>query len=105
MPSTDAPAIHCSIEVGHQKGSVSLRGRIVSPTATRGDYRLEIQSQGPFGSSDVSQAGRFDGESEVPVIVGLVNLSMASGTRLVARLIVQSTDARSCRAEKQMSAE
>ncbi len=105
MASSGTPAVHCNIEVVHQNGSVSLRGRIVSSTATSGDYTLEVQSRGPSGSSDVSQAGTFSGKPEVPVFVGLASLTMSSGTRLVARLTVQTTDARSCSAERVISEE
>ncbi len=105
MAPTDAPAIHCSIEVVHRSSSVSLRGRIVSSTRTSGDYALEVQSRGPSGSSDVSQAGTFSGKPEVPVFVGLASLTMSSGTRLVARLKVQTADARSCSMERVISEE
>ncbi len=105
MASTDAAAIYCEIEVVRQNRSVSLRGRVVSASATSGDYRLEIQSRGPSGTSDVSQAGPFSGNPGTPVFLGLANLTMASGARLVARLTVQTADARSCRAESVISDE
>ncbi len=78
---------------------MSLRGRIVSAGATSGDYRLEIQSPSRSGSSDVSQAGQFGAVPEAPVFVGLANLSMEAGMRLVARLTVQTADARTCERE------
>ncbi len=102
MASADLPAIHCSVDVEHQKSSVSLRGRIVSATATSGDYRLEIQSRSRSGSSNVSQAGRFKAEPAAPVFVGLANLSMEAGMRLAARLTVLTTDARMCSAEREI---
>ncbi|RTL80095.1 MAG: hypothetical protein EKK29_20145 [Hyphomicrobiales bacterium] len=105
MAPTDAPAIHCNIEVVHQNGSVALRVRVVSASATSGDYTLEVQSRGPSGSSDVSQAGAFSGKPEVPIFVGLAGLIMTSGTRSVARLTVQTADARSCSAERVISEE
>ncbi len=36
MGPTDAPAIHCAVDVEYQNGSMSLRGRIVSAITTRG---------------------------------------------------------------------
>ncbi len=105
MASIDAAAIQCKIDVVHENGSVSLRGRVVSSTAISGNYRLEIQSRGPSGSSDVSQAGTFIGKPGAPVFVGLTTLSMASRTRLMARLIVWTADAQSCRAERVVSEE
>ncbi len=105
MPLTDAPAIHCNIDVEHQRSSVSLRGRIVSATATSGDYRLEIQSRSRSSSSNVSQAGKFAAKPQTPVFVGLANLSMEAGMRLVARLTVQTADAQRCSAEREISDE
>lgn len=105
MVSPDAPAIHCSIDVEHHNDQVSLRGRIVSATATSGDYRLEIRSRSRSGDSDVSQAGTFNAEPKDAVFVGFANLTMGTGTRLVARLIVQTADAQSCSDEKEISDE
>ncbi len=102
MPLADAPAIPCNIDVEHRSSSVSLRGRIVSAGATSADYRLEIQSRSRSGSSDVSQAGQFEAVPEAPVFVGLANLSMETGMRLVARLTVQTADARMCSAEREI---
>ncbi len=105
MALADAPAVHCNIDVEHRSGSVSLRGRIVSATATSGDYRLEIQSRSRSGSSDVSQAGQFEAEPRALVFVGLAELSMEAGTRLVARLTVQTVDAQGCSAAREIPGE
>ncbi len=118
MASTDAPAIHCNIDVEHQSNidvehqsdRVSLRGRIVSVTATSGDYRLEIQSRSRSGSSDISQADTFSAEPNETVLVGFADMTMGTDTRLVARLKVarlkvQAADARACNIEREISAE
>ena len=105
MGPTDAPAIHCSIDVEHQSGGVSLRGRVVSATETDGNYRLDIRLRSRSSSSNVSQAGQFHAKPNEPVFVGLANLSTGAGTRLVARLSVQAGDSRSCKAEREISDE
>lgn len=105
MASADAPAIHCNIDVEHQSSSVSLRGRIVSARGTSGDYRLEIQARSRSGSSEVNQAGQFEVEPQAPVFLGLANLSMEAGMRLVARLTVQTAEAQRCSAEREISDE
>ena len=105
MGPTDAPAIHCSIDVEHQSGGVSLRGRVVSAVETNGDYRLEIRSHRRSSSSSVSQAGQFHAKPNKPVFVGFANLNTGAGMRLVARLTVQAGDSRSCKAEREISDE
>ena len=105
MGPTDAPAIHCSIEVDHQSGGVSLRGRVVSAVETDGNYRLEIRSHSRSSSSNVSQAGQFHATPNKPVFVGFANLNTGAGMRLVARLTVQAGDSRSCKAEQEISDE
>ena len=106
MGLSDAPAIHCSIDVEHQSGSVSLRGRVISAVETEGDYRLEIRSYSRSSSSNVSQAGQFRVKPNKPVFVGFANLNTDAGVRLVARLIVQAGgDSRSCKTEREISDE
>ncbi|MGJ0509700.1 MAG: curli-like amyloid fiber formation chaperone CsgH [Methylocystis sp.] len=104
MDAIDPPAIQCSVDAEHQRDHVSLRGRIVGASAASGSYRLEIQSQSPSGRSMVTQAGQFKSEADEPVFVGAAHLSMAAGTRLVARLSVH-VDQLSCNAEREISDE
>ena len=106
MGPTDAPAIYCSIDVEHQSGGVSLRGRVVSAIETDGRYRLEILSTSRSASSNVSQAGQFHAKPNEPVFVGLANLSTGAGTRLVAHLTVQAAgESRSCKSDREISDE
>ena len=106
MGPTDAPAIHCSIDVEHQSGGVSLRGRVVSPIETDGNYRLDIRLRSRSGASNVSQAGQFHAKPNETVFVGFANLNAGAGSRLVARLTVQTAgDSRSCKAERDISDE
>ena len=85
MGPADVAAIHCSVDVEHQNGGVSLRGRVVSAIETDGNYRLDIRLRSRSGASNVSQAGQFHAKPNEPVFVGFANLNAGAGTRLVAR--------------------
>ena len=59
MGPADVAAIHCSVDVEHQTGGVSLRGRIISAIEADGNYRLDIRLRSRSGASNVNQAGQF----------------------------------------------
>jgi hypothetical protein len=101
MGPTDTPAIHCSIDVKYQSGSVSIRGRVISSIDTGGSYQLEIRSDNRLGSSNVIQAGQFHAYANEPVFIGFANLNGGAGLRLAARLSVKArSDNFSCKAEQ-----
>jgi hypothetical protein len=106
MEPTETSAIHCSIDVEHQSGSVSLRGRVVSSIEVDGNYRLEIRSDNRLGSSNVRQAGQFHANANERVFVGFANFNTGARMRLVAGLTVKTSGAnRSCKAEQEISDE
>ena len=106
MGPADVAAIHCSVDVEHQRDGVLLRGRVVSAIEADGNYRLDIRLRSRSSSSNVSQAGQFHAKPNEPVFVGLANLSTGAGTRLVARLTVQAAGgSHSCKAEREISDE
>lgn len=86
------PAVVCAVEAARSGVSIRVRGRIVSPRAASGHYRLEIVKESRSGTSRVAQSGEFSASANEPAFVGSANLDFPRGSHIVARLSGEALD-------------
>jgi hypothetical protein len=81
------PVISCQVEAERSRGSINLRGKIISISPASGRYSFEMKKEGKSGSSSIQQSGNFSLSVGETVEAGQSKTDFGRGTRVRARLI------------------
>lgn len=81
------PVISCHIEADKSRGSINVRGLIVSISPANGRYTFELTKEGKSGSSSIQQSGNFSLSVGETVGAGQSTVDFSRGTRVRARLV------------------
>mgnify|MGYP001232480057 CR=1 FL=1 len=99
-PAAASAEVSCDVRFTPSAGVLRIEALARAAVAASGEYEMVVTKEGPSGSSDISQSGPFEINSDAELALSASEFGVEPGDHYSARLRLRDDDGELCRVER-----